>query len=119
MTRQILLTIALLLTLDTADAVRVIEQVEHPVELVLGDLTLPATADGDNISFSECPTCGISTHRLTTATVYKVNRQTVAFADFLRLVAEIRQKPDGNTRSFAGVFLDIASGRVTRVEVLE
>ena len=118
MTRQILVTIALLLTLDTAGAVRVIEQVEHPVELVLSELTLPA-ADGGNISFRECPTCGISTHRLTTATVYKVNRQTVAFADFLRLVAEIRQKPDGNTRSFAGVFLDIASGRVTRVEVLE
>ena len=118
MTRQILVTIALLLTLDTAGAVRVIEQVERPVELVLGDITLPS-ADGGNISFSECPTCGISTHRLTDATVYKVNRQPVAFADFLRLVAEIRTKPNGNTSTFAGVFLDIASGRITRVEVLE
>ncbi len=118
MIRQTLVTIALLLTLDTASALRVIEQVERPVELVLGDLTLPA-AEGGNISFSECPTCSISTHRLTAATVYKVNRQTVPFADFLRLVAEIRQKQDGNTRTFAGVFLDIASGRITRVEVLE
>ena len=45
-------------------ALRVIEQVERAVELTLGELTLPA-AEGGTVSFSECPTCGVSTHRLT------------------------------------------------------
>lgn len=118
MIRNILVTIALLLTLDTAGAVRVIEQVETAVELTLGDLKLP-TSDGGNITFSECPECGVSTHRVTSETVYKANRQTLPLADFLRVVAEIRERPNGNDTAVATVFLDIKTGRVTRVEIRE
>ena len=119
MTRQILATLALLLTLDTAWAVRVIEQVERAVELSLGELTLPSSAGGSTITFSECATCGISTHRLTDSTVYQANRQTLPLGEFLSVVAEIRERPNGNQTAFAGVFLDIATGRVTRIEVRE
>ena len=64
MMRKLLVTISLLLLIDTAAALRVIEQVERAVELTLGELSLPS-AEGGTISFSECPTCGVSTHRLT------------------------------------------------------
>jgi hypothetical protein len=118
MNRQILATIALVLTLDTAGAVRVLEQVERPVELSLGDLTLP-TADGGNLTFKECPRCGISSHRVTSETVYMVNGQTLPFAEFAKAVELIRDKRDGDAKTFAAVFLDIESGRVTRVEIRE
>jgi hypothetical protein len=118
MTRKILLTIALLLTLDTAGAVRVLEQVERAVELTLGELTLP-TSDGGTINFSECPTCSISTHRVTSETVYHVNRQALPLGEFLRVVAEIRERSTGNSTTVATVYLDIKTERVTRVEVRE
>jgi hypothetical protein len=116
MIRRILVAVALLLTLDTAGAVRVLEQVERAVELTLADLNLPS-ADGSTISFSECARCGISTHRLSDSTVYQANRQTLALADFLRVVAEIRERDRGRDSAVAAVFLDIATGRVTRIEI--
>lgn len=118
MIRKILVTIALVLTLDTAGAARVLEQPERPVELALGDLTLPA-GDSGNLSFKACPQCGISSHRVTSETVYRVNGQTLPFVEFARAVEMIRDKPNGDDKTFAGVFLDVASGRVTRVEVRE
>lgn len=118
MIHKILATIALLLTLDTAGAARVLEQPERPVELMLGDLTLP-TGDGGNVSFKACPQCGISSHRVTSETVYKVNGQALPFVEFARAVEMIRDKPNGDDRTIAGVFLDVASGRVTRIEIRE
>jgi len=118
MIRKILATIALVLTLDTAGAARVLEQPERPVELSLGELTLPS-GDGGNLSFKACPQCGLSSHRTTSETVYRVNGQTLLFAEFVRAVEMIRDQPNGNDKAIAGVFLDVASGRVTRVEVLE
>ncbi len=117
MTREILATIALLLLVDTAGAVRVIEQAERPVELTLGDITF--SAGGGTISFSECALCGLSTHRLTDSTVYEVNDRVLPRVEFLRVIDEIRDRPNGDDRTFAAVFLDLASGRVTRVEVRE
>jgi len=116
MTRQILATIALLLLIDTASAVRVLEQVERPVELNLGDITFATS--GTTISFSECAACGLSTHRLMDSTVYEVNDQVLPLVEFLRVVGEIRDR-NGDERAFAAVFLDLESGRVTRVEVRE
>jgi hypothetical protein len=118
MTRRILVAIAALLVLDTASATRVIEQVETSVELTLGELDLPSTS-GETINFSACPNCGFSTHRLTDTTVFTVNGQQVPFAEFLRIAAEIRERPRGADNTFAGVFLDSASGRVTRIEIRE
>lgn len=116
MTRQILATIALLLLIDTAGAVRVLEQVERPVELNLGDITF--SSGGTTISFSECGTCGLSTHRLMDSTVYEVNDQVLPLVEFLLVIEEIRDR-NGDDKAFAGVFLDLESGRVTRIEVRE
>jgi hypothetical protein len=115
MTRKILLAITLLFALDTASALRVLELVERAVELRLDELTLPSDSGG-TVSFSECPTCGISTHRLTDSTVYRANGQTLPLAEFLLAAAEIDEGPDGDT-AVATVYLDIATGRVTRIEV--
>jgi hypothetical protein len=51
--------------------------------------------------------------------VFTVNGHAVPFAEFLRIAGEIRQRPTGADNTFAGVFLDIASGRVTRIELRE
>jgi len=116
MTRQIFATIALLLMIDTASAVRVLEQAERPVELNLGDLTF--SAGGGTISFSECAACSTSTHRLTDSTVFEVNHRVLPLVEFLRVIGEIRER-NGDEKAFAAVFLDLESGRVTRVEVRE
>lgn len=118
MTRQILTAMALLLTLGTANAVRVLEQVERAVELTLADLSLPA-AGSSTISFAECPRCSISTHRLTDETTYSANGQALSLVEFLRVAAEIGERPSGSERAAAAVFLDIATGRVTRIELRE
>ena len=116
MTRQILATIALLLLIDTASAVRVLEQVERPVELNLSDIAF--SSGGTTISFSECAACGLSTHRLMDSTVYEVNDQALPLVEFLLAIEEIRDR-NGDDKAFAAVFLDLESGRVTRVEVRE
>jgi hypothetical protein len=118
MTRKLIITLAFLLLANTAGALRVIEQIERAVELSLGALTLPSSA-GTTISFSECPPCGSSTHRLVNSTVYRANGQTVPRAEFLRIASEISAKPDGANTAVAVVFLDPATGRITRIEVRE
>jgi hypothetical protein len=102
--------------LEPAGAVRVLEQVERAVELALADLTLPA-AEGSTISFSECAKCTISTHRLTDKTELRANGQLVTLPDFLRIAREIDDKPNGSDNAIATVFLDIATGRITRIEL--
>lgn len=113
-----LIAAALLLAFNSAGAVRVIEQVERAVELRLADLILPSSG-GSTISFRECEACSFSTHRLTDSTVFQANGDTVALADFLRIADEIAGKPNGKETAVAAVFLDIATGRLTRVELRE
>ena len=116
MARKLLVTLALLLLVDTAGAVRVLEQVERPVELALADLSLPA-AGGTTVSFSECATCGSSTPRLTDTTVFVANGSIVSLAEFLVIADEISDKPNGADKAMAVVFLDVATGRITRIEM--
>ena len=118
MTRNTLFAAALLLAFNTAGAVRVLEQVERPLELTLAELNLPA-ADGGTISFRECGTCSLSTHRLMDSTEYRVNGQTVGVVDFLRIAEEISDKPNGAEKAMAVVFLDLETDRITRIELRE
>jgi hypothetical protein len=118
MARKLLVTLALLLLVDTAAALRVIEQVERAVELTLAQLRLPADG-GTTITFAECPTCGSSTHRLTDSTVLRANGQTLSLPEFLSVAAAIADKPEGAEQAMAVVFLDIATGRITRIELRE
>ena len=114
MARKLIVTLAFLLLANSAAALRVIEQVERPVELTLVQLTLPP-ASGTTVSFSECPTCSTSTHRLSDATVFKVNGQILALPEFLLAANEISNAES----AVAIVFLDLATERITRIEVRE
>jgi hypothetical protein len=118
MTLKLPIALALLLLLDTAGAVHVIEQVERAVELTLDQLTLPTKA-GSVISFSECAACSSSTHRLLGSTAFHANGQVLPLVEFLRVAAAIADEPQGAERAIAVVFLDVATGRVTRIELRE
>jgi hypothetical protein len=52
-------------------------------------------------------------------TVFRANGQTVALVDFLRIADEIADKPSGKERAVAIVFLDLATERITRIELRE
>ena len=81
------------------------------------ELTLP-TADGGTVSFSECADCAFSTHRLTSATESsQANRQPCRSPSSCaspKMIAQTAGRRD-QTRSPV-VFLDIETGRVTRVD---
>jgi hypothetical protein len=118
MIRKIFVAAALLLVMDTAAALRVIEQVERAVELTLGDLILPPSG-GTTVSFPECFGCSLSTHRLSDSTVYVANGRIVTLAEFLSIAAEIAAKPNGKSTAVAAVYLDIKTGRLTRIQLRE
>jgi hypothetical protein len=118
MIRKALITLALLLTLQPAGAVRVIEQVERAVELTLAELTLPS-GDAVTVSFRECAKCSTSTHRLTDSTELRANGQRVALPEFLRIAGEISDKANGDENAIAVVFVENATGRITRIELRE
>ena len=117
MIRKALIAGALLLAFNTAGAVRVLEQVERPIELTLADLTLPT--EGGTISFRECAGCSLSTHRLLDSTEYRANGRAVALADFLLAADVIRDKPNGAEKAMAVIFLDLETGRISRIELRE
>jgi hypothetical protein len=118
MTSRLLVTLVLLLLVDAGGAVRVIEQVERAVELTLDQLTLPMKA-GDAITFSECAACDSSTHRLLDSTAFEANGQVLPLDEFVRVATTIADKPNAAERAIAVVFLDVATGRVTRIELRE
>lgn len=113
-----LVALALVLGFDTAGAVRIVEQVERAVELTLDQLTLPSEG-GSTVSFRECDACPVKTHVLPVTAVYTANQHIVGLADLLRIARGIGSKPNGAKRAMAVVFLDIATERITRIEVRE
>jgi hypothetical protein len=111
---RILATFALLVAAGTADATRVLEQPERSVELGLAQLRLP-TSGGGGLTLKECADCAYSTHVLTQATTYFANGQGLPFEEFARVVAELEGSQRAADRAFAVVFIDVDTGRVTRV----
>jgi hypothetical protein len=111
---KILTTLALLCLFTTAEAVRVLDQAEKPVELALSDLTLPTDNVG-SLVFKECRTCRTRTHRVTAATKYFVNRRELALADVRLAVEELRASRSAAAATNVAVFLDLNTEQVTRV----
>ena len=114
MIHTILTAAILLASFGTAHALRVLEAVETGVELALSELRLPTSETG-NVSYTACATCRISVHRVTPETQYLVNGTALSFADFLRIAGEIDAIRNGSETTLAGVFIDLESGRVTRI----
>jgi hypothetical protein len=113
---RLLIAIVLLLSAATA-AARTLELIERAAELALDQVTFP-TAVGGTVNFRDCVDCAISTHRTTDATVFVANGRTLSLADFLDVAAQIRAQAGKEKSTVVTVFLDIASGRVTRVTLL-
>jgi hypothetical protein len=113
-THRIFATFALLAVLGTAHANRVLDQPERSFELSLSQLTLPSSANG-GLTVKACADCAYATHVLTAGTVYFVNNQRVAFEDFSRIAGVVRANRSSLDTAVAGVFIDIETGRVTRV----
>jgi|SRR5688572_15422224 hypothetical protein len=110
---RLLITIVLLTSLNGGAAAQTLELIERATELMLDEVALP-TALGSTVNFKDCPSCAVSTHRTTNTTVFVANGQTLSLADFLRLAEEIRVR-DKDESTFVTVYLDIATGVVTRV----
>ena len=110
---RLLITFVLLTSFSGGAAARTLELIERGAELTLADVTLP-TALGGTVNFKDCRSCPITTHRTTNATVFVANGQTLSLADFLRLADEIRAS-DKDESTLVTVYLDIATGVVTRV----
>jgi hypothetical protein len=109
-------TLALAATFGTAQAARVIDQPERPYELALEQVTLPSSASG-GVTVKPCPDCTYSTHVLTSATQFLLNGQLVPFVEFSRVAEELRANDRLSAATVAGVFVDIETGRVTRLSL--
>jgi hypothetical protein len=114
---RIFATFALLAVLGTAHATRVLEQPERSYELSLSQLTLPSNASG-GLTVKACDDCAYTTHVLSAGTEYFVNRQSVAFEDFSRIVGEVRANRRALDTAVAGVYIDVDTGRVNRVALV-
>ena len=112
----LLVSLVLCLLVDAAGA-DVLEEVERAVELTLEQLTLHA--NGDAIRFRECPSCETRTHRFSASTVFQTAGQTLPMSEFVRVAHRFREHPKGRARAIVVVFLDVATGRVTRIELRE
>ena len=115
---KIFATVALIAMFGTAQAQRVIDQPEEGYELMLDQLTLPATASG-GVTMKRCEACAYSTHVLTNATEYYVNRQLVPFAEFKRVADELHADRNAIKTTFVGLFVEVGTGRATRLTLLQ
>jgi hypothetical protein len=116
--RTLFLALALLLLVDAAAAVRVLEPVERAVELTLDRLALPAEG-GNAVRFRECRSCASRSHRLLESTIFQASGQTLSLREFRHVAHGIAAKANGAERAVVVVFLDIATHRVTRIELRE
>jgi hypothetical protein len=118
MTIRILATLALLGLMRSAGAggLPLLEQIERPYELALGQLTLPKDTSG-TVTVHECDSCRFSSHALTGATKFLLDGRAVPYADFLQAVTDLRLSSSALNQTVVNVYVDIATERVTRVAI--
>jgi len=112
---KVLLALALLCAAHSAGAVRVIKLIERPFELSVGDLSLPSESTG-TLTFTPCEGCRAEIRRLSASTRFLLNGGLVDFAAFSAVVSDLRSKA-ATVNHPAAVFLDIETGRVTRLSI--
>jgi|SRR6185503_4237137 len=115
---KIFATVALIAMFGSARAERVLEQPEEGYELTLPQLTLPSSASG-GVTMKRCDSCAYSTHVLTGSTEYFVNGHAVPFIEFKQKVDELRDERRPPEATVACVFIDVDTGRVTRLTLLQ
>jgi hypothetical protein len=93
-----------------------LEMIEGAYELSLREVSLPRSAV-DAASFRPCEGCSTVSLSVDSATRYSIDGRELVLADFLQAIERIRQGPDGNAKTFVGLFYDLKTDRVTRVLV--
>ena len=116
MTIRILTILALLGFMGSASAFRVLGQPERPFELALSQLTLPKDTAG-SVTLRECDKCGISTRRFVDGAKFVVDGREVRYDDFLVVVSDLRGSSKTNDATVVGVYVDIATEKITRVAI--
>jgi hypothetical protein len=111
---RIFATVALLAMLGTAHAARVLEQPEEGYELTLAQFSLPSSSTG-GVTMKRCDGCAYSTHVMTAATQFYVNERPVPYEEFKRIVDALRDDRVARETAATGVFVDVDTGRVTRL----
>lgn len=109
------MTILLLVSLEPAWAVRVIEQIERSYELRLADVTLPRSSVG-SVTFKACEECSIETVPVTSSTSYFVGEREVTLAE----LTEQARFAGGNASATGNwtqlmVFYSVNTKRATRL----
>jgi hypothetical protein len=115
MKSRIFFVLALLCIAHSAGAVRVLRQLEQPFELSVSQLNLPTDALG-TMTFKMCADCRTEIRRLSGDTAFMLNDRAVDFATFRQVVTDLRSRT-ASANHPAAVFVDIATGRVTRLSV--
>lgn len=95
---------------------RDLDLIEGAHELVLTDLILPPDATG-RITFAPCRGCASVGLSLSAQTACFVDGQRQEFARFAESVKRLRVSGASGT-AFVGLFYEIGSSRVTRIEVV-
>jgi len=116
MTIRILATLALLGFVSSAGAFRVIGQPERPYEVALSQLTLPPNTGG-TVIVRPCDACSVSTHRFADGAKFVIDGREIQFADFLKVVTDVRGSPTASERTVVGVFVDVNTERITRIAI--
>ena len=116
MLRRIMLIAVAGVLIGVANA-RTLELVEGAYEAVLGDVTLPGSADG-SIVVRMCATCTPTRLDVDASTRYiGADGRQKPFADFLADAARLSAVTDGERTTGVGVFYNLETGRVTRVRL--
>ena len=116
MTRPIL-TILLALTIAAGAAARTLEVKEGAYELALSDIILPRSETGTTF-IKMCLTCRTIGLRVDDQTRYSVNRRRLSLREFREAVDDIRGRDGGNGSTYVGVFYDLQTTRVSKIEVI-
>ena len=116
MTIRILAVLALLGVMGSANAFRVLGQPERPYELALSGLTLPQNTGG-SVTVRICDACRITTHQLADGAQFVIDGRALQFADFLKAVNDLKGSPRAQDTTVVGVFVDVATERVTRIAI--
>ena len=109
------ITILLLVGLEPAWAVRVIELIEGSYELRLTDVTLPRSSSG-SVTFKACESCSIQSLAVTPSTGYFVGASEVTLPELTEQAGLAKQATNatGNWPQLM-VFYSTDTKRVTRL----
>ena len=84
--------------------------------LTLSQLTLPKDTAG-SVTLRENDNGRISTRRFVDGAKFVLDGREIRYADFLKVVADLRADSKANDTTVANVYVDIATERVTRVAI--